>query len=141
MTRKPLPSSASVLRPLQKPLATAVAAACGVSSAVLVAPPALAQQALEEIVVTATRREETTQDIPMAISVLGGQQLEDLNITDMQDYIEMLPNVSYVTLGPGSGNVYIRVVRVPHRNLHHCLPITIQIKVIAGYVSRELAVQ
>ena len=108
MTRKPLPSSASVLRPLQKPLATAVAAACGVSSAVLVAPPALAQQALEEIVVTATRREETTQDIPMAISVLGGQQLEDLNITDMQDYVEMLPNVSYVTLGPGSGNVYIR---------------------------------
>ena len=108
MTKKPSPSTASVLRPLRKPLATAVAAACGASSLVLVAPPALAQQQLEEIVVTATRREETTQDIPMAISVLGGQQLEDLNITDMQDYIEMLPNVSYVTLGPGSGNVYIR---------------------------------
>ena len=74
----------------------------------VVSAPALAQDQLEEIVVTATKRAEGVQDIPMAISVLGQQQLEDLNITDMQDYIEMLPTVSFVTLGPGSGNIYIR---------------------------------
>ena len=44
----------------------------------------------------------------MAISVLGQQQLKDLNIRDLGDYVQMLPNVSYVSLGPGDGNVYIR---------------------------------
>ncbi len=95
-------------RPLRKPLAAAIAAACGVSSIALVVPQALAQDQLEEIVVTATRRAEGVQDIPMAITVLGETQLENLNITDMEDYIQVLSNVSYVSLGPGSGNVYIR---------------------------------
>ena len=44
----------------------------------------------------------------MAIAVLGEQTLQDLNITDMADYVEMLPNTSYISLGPGSGNIYIR---------------------------------
>ena len=79
--------------PLNRPLAAAVAAACG--GGMVVSAPALAQDQLEEIVVTATKRAEGVQDIPMAISVLGQQQLEDLNITDMQDYIEMLPTVAH----------------------------------------------
>ena len=94
-------------RPLRKPLAVAVAAACGVSGAVLIAPQTMAQE-LEEIIVTATKREEGVQDIPISVMVMGEQQLENLNITDMEDYIQMLPNVSYVSLGPGSGNVYVR---------------------------------
>lgn len=109
MSRKVSRSTVTSFRPLRKPLAAAVAAACGVSGATLFAPQAFAQgQQLEEIVVTATKRAESVQEVPMAISVLGEQQLQDLNITDMEDYIQMLPNMSYVSLGPGSGNVYIR---------------------------------
>jgi outer membrane receptor protein involved in Fe transport len=85
-----------------KPLAAMVAAL-----SVGMAPIALAQQ-VEEVIVTATKRTESVQDIPMAISVLGGETLNDLNITDLEDYVTMLPNVSYITLGPGNGNVYIR---------------------------------
>ena len=96
-----------VTRPMHKPIATAVAAACGMSS-IVVMPNALAQDALEEIIVTATKRSEGVQDIPMSVMVMGEQQLEDLNITDMADYIQMLPNVSYISLGPSSGNIYIR---------------------------------
>ena len=91
-----------------KPVSRAVIAACGLGAAAMIAVPAYAQEALEEIIVTATKRSEGVQTIPMAITVLGEQQLRDLNITDMADYVQMLPNVSYVTLGPGSGNVYIR---------------------------------
>ena len=100
--------SAAAIAPrlIRNPLGAAVAVACG--NAVFVAAPAIAQDALEEIVVTATKRAESVQEVPMAISVLGEQQLEDLNITDLEDYIQMLPNMSYVSLGPGSGNVYIR---------------------------------
>jgi len=85
-----------------KPLAVMVAAlSVGMSSTVI------AQQ-VEEVIVTATKRAESTQDIPMAISVLGQETLGNLNITDLEDYVTMLPNVSYIGLGPGSGNVYIR---------------------------------
>jgi len=92
----------------RNPVSRAVVAACGLGAAALVAVPAYGQDALEEIIVTATKRSEGVQDIPMAVMVMGETQLEELNITDMADYVEMLPNVSYVTLGPGSGNVYIR---------------------------------
>ena len=85
-----------------KPLAAIIAALT-----VGLAPAAAAQQ-LEEIIVTATKRAESVQDIPMAISVLGEETLGNLNITDLEDYVTMLPNVSYIGLGPGSGNVYIR---------------------------------
>jgi len=91
-----------------KPVSRAVIAACSIGAAAMVAVPAYAQEVLEEIIVTATKRAEGVQSIPMAVMVLGEQQLQDLNITDMADYIQMLPNVSYVSLGPGSGNVYIR---------------------------------
>ena len=93
----------------KKSLSRCILAACGATTMLVAAPTTLGQDAvLEEIVVTATKREEGVQDIPMSVMVLGEQQLEDLNITDMEDYIQMLPNVSYVSLGPGSGNVYVR---------------------------------
>jgi len=91
-----------------RPLALAVAAACGAVGVAGVTLPGVAQAQIEEVVVTATRRAESVQDVPMTVSVLGETQLQDLNITDMEDYLMMLPNVSYVTLGPGSGNIYIR---------------------------------
>lgn len=91
------------------PVSRSVIAACGAGTMAAAAPAALAQQSqLEEIIVTATKRSEGVQNVPISISVLGGQQLEDLNITDLEDYVQMLPNVSYVSLGPGSANVYIR---------------------------------
>ena len=97
----PVPQAAA------RPLAVAVATACSAIGSVGWVASTQAQ-ALEEVVVTATRRSESVQDVPMTVSVLGETQLQDLNITDMEDYLMMLPNVSYVTLGPGSGNIYIR---------------------------------
>ena len=91
-----------------RPLAMAVATACGAVGTAGLTLPGVAQAQIEEVVVTATRRAESVQDVPMSVSVLGETQLQDLNITDMEDYLMMLPNVSYVTLGPGSGNIYIR---------------------------------
>ena len=96
------------LRRGSRPLAIAVAAACGTVGVAGITLPGVAQAQIEEVVVTATRRAESVQEVPMSVSVLGETQLQDLNITDMEDYLMMLPNVSYVTLGPGSGNIYIR---------------------------------
>ena len=54
----------------RRPLAVAVSAACGVVGAVSISAPALSQS-LEEVLVTATRRSESVQEIPMTVSVLG----------------------------------------------------------------------
>ena len=72
-----------------------------------ISAPALSQS-LEEVLVTATRRAESVQDIPMSVSVLGEAQLTDLNVTDMEDYLMMLPNVGFISLGPSTGSIYIR---------------------------------
>ena len=92
----------------RRPLALAVSTACGLVGATSVVMPNEAQAQIEEVLVTATRRAESVQDIPMSVSVLGETQLEDLNINDMEDYVMMLPNVSFITLGPSSGDIYIR---------------------------------
>ena len=88
-------------------LHVAVSAACGVVGSMSISAPALSQS-LEEVLVTATRRAESVQDIPMSVSVLGEAQLTDLNVTDMEDYLMMLPNVGFISLGPSQGNIYIR---------------------------------
>ena len=75
----------------KKPLALAVSTACGLAATTAIVVPMEAQAQVEEVLVTATRRSESVQDIPMSVSVLGETQLEDLNITDMEDYIMMLP--------------------------------------------------
>jgi len=97
----PVPQAAA------RPLAIAVATACSAIGSVGWVASTQAQ-ALEEVVVTATRRAESVQDVPMSVSVLGEAQLTDLNITDMEDYLMMLPNVGFISLGPSTGNIYIR---------------------------------
>ncbi len=57
--------------------------------------------AIEEIVVTATKREESLQDVPIAVTALTGDALEELGITNFADYVLQLPGV---TAG-GSGRI------------------------------------
>ena len=62
----------------------------------------------ETIQVTATKRTESIQDVPVAVSALSGENLENLGISSFQDYIEFLPNVTFQGTGPGQNEVYIR---------------------------------
>jgi iron complex outermembrane recepter protein len=77
--------------------------------------PAFAQQGAEEqdrgiadIVVTATRREESANRVPLAITALGGDALSDLNVTKFDKLIEYLPNVRAASRGPGASSIFIR---------------------------------
>lgn len=84
-------------------------------------PVVLAQQeagALEEIVVTAQKRVESLQDVPLSITALGTEKLEDLRIQSFNDYIRFLPSVSYTSLGPGFGVAYFRGVASGENNNH-----------------------
>jgi iron complex outermembrane receptor protein len=68
------------------------------------------QGVLTEIIVTATKRQETLQNVPLSIQALGTAKLEELHVTDIDSYIKYLPSVSYQTFGPGFARIYMRGV-------------------------------
>lgn len=65
---------------------------------------------LEEVVVTAQKRTENLQDVPISIQALNNAKLEELHITDFDDFAKYLPSVSFQTAGPGFEHTYIRGV-------------------------------
>ncbi|MEC7992412.1 MAG: TonB-dependent receptor [Pseudomonadota bacterium] len=89
----------------KRPLSLAVAAA--ISPAL--ASTALAQNPqLEEVVVTATKRAENLQDVPISVNALSGDAMRSQNIMTFDDYVEFLPNVVSAGIGPGQKEIYIR---------------------------------
>ena len=70
----------------------------------------LAHAQLEEVIVTATKQSASTQDIPIAITALGEESLEQLGIKDFSDYLIHLPGVTSGGGGPGVNTIYIRGV-------------------------------
>ncbi|MFK8051163.1 MAG: TonB-dependent receptor [Halioglobus sp.] len=70
----------------------------------------LAQSLLEEVIVTAQKREATLSDTPIAITALSSDQLNALGIVDQQDIANFTPSMSYQeSAGGGEGNrIYLR---------------------------------
>jgi iron complex outermembrane receptor protein len=64
--------------------------------------------ALEEVIVTAQRREQSIQDVPISMQALTGQALQQLNVSTFDDYIKFLPNVTSANNGPGQNEVFMR---------------------------------
>lgn len=63
---------------------------------------------IETIVVTAQRRAEDTQKVPMTLQAFTGETLEQLNVSNLQDVIKYLPNVTYGNNGAGQGEIFMR---------------------------------
>jgi outer membrane receptor protein involved in Fe transport len=72
---------------------------------------------LEEVIVTATKRAESTQDIPVAVQALGENTLNDMGVTNFEDYLVQLPGVTAGGSGPGQNTIYIRGVASTTPNL------------------------
>src|ERR1700733_990038 len=97
-------------------LSYAIAAILGGSAGTLAyAAPAtdtttvdVASDSLQEVVVTAQRRTENMQDVPISIQALTGETLAQLNVQTIDDFVKYLPNVPMPGGGPGQGNIYMR---------------------------------
>jgi len=63
---------------------------------------------IEIIEVTATKRTESIQDIPVTVNALTGDSLEKLGVSNFDEYVEFLPNVVFQGTGPGQNEIYIR---------------------------------
>jgi iron complex outermembrane recepter protein len=64
--------------------------------------------ALQEIVVTAQRRSQNMQDVPISMQAFTAQSLQQLNVSTLDDYIKFLPNVTSASNGPGQNEVFMR---------------------------------
>ncbi len=98
-----------------------VSSASASALAIAIASPAIAQDAqdgqqadeaqvggVQTIVVTAQRRSEDLQDVPVSVSAIGSEGLEELNIDTFEDYLDQLPTVTAGGSGPGQSTIYIR---------------------------------
>ena len=72
------------------------------------APKADSVTTVQDLVVTATRREESANKIPLAIQALGGETLRKLGVANFEQLVEFLPNVRTASHGPGTSAIYIR---------------------------------
>ena len=95
----------------KKRLTTAILAALAVTGTTT------AMAEIEEVVVTATKRSASTQDIAVAVTALGEQTLTDFGITNFDDYLLHLPGVTAGGSGPGQNTIYIRGVASTTPNL------------------------
>ncbi|CAN5224482.1 TonB-dependent receptor [soil metagenome] len=88
------------------------------ATTILAATPAVAQVATpapevvmgDEIIVTAQKREENLQNVPISIQALNTRKLDELNVTNFNAFSQLLPSVSFQSTQPGSTVVYMRGV-------------------------------
>lgn len=67
---------------------------------------------LEEIIVTAQKREERLIDVPQSVSVLSATQLANLGATQFRDFADTVPGLNFSTAGAGSTQISLRGVTV-----------------------------
>ena len=66
--------------------------------------------AVGEIIVTAEKRAENIQKVPMSITAIDTKKLSQLNVTNFQDYVKFIPSIQFMSFAPSSTTVYMRGV-------------------------------
>ncbi len=67
-----------------------------------------ARSALDEIIVTATKRAQSLQDVPISIAVIGNEDIERRGLIGMEDYLRSIPGVNQIDNGAQSNAIVIR---------------------------------
>jgi outer membrane receptor protein involved in Fe transport len=88
-------------------LAMAVAQLAWLPARAQTTPPT---HGIEEVIVTAQKRSQSQQKVPMSVEVLDSRKLAQLQVNEFQDYIKYLPSVTTQTAGPNQTSIYMRGV-------------------------------
>lgn len=93
----------------RKLLATLIALPLSTLSALVVAPSAIAQTetAMEEVIVSARRREENLQEVPISINAFSEDTLREFNAVALEDIAELTPGMQFRQIG-GTPEVVMR---------------------------------
>ena len=74
------------------------------------AADATADTTLQEVIVTARKRTENLQDVPLSLMVFTSKDLQNQNISQFEDYAAVSPSISFVSAGPGTQTFVMRGV-------------------------------
>ena len=107
----PSPTVHRAHAPRIRPLVVAISSilAASVAHADQAAAP-VAGSGLDEIVVTAQKRTENLQSVPISIQALDSKKLTELQVSSFDDYSRYLPSLSVQSYGPGQAQLYVRGV-------------------------------
>lgn len=89
----------------------ALVASVSLSAVLGMAGPAVAQdgaEADEEIVVTAQRRDQNLQDVPVTVTTFGAQEIQEARIQEVQDVVARTPGLNYDAFPSGQPRLHIR---------------------------------
>ena len=83
----------------RRSVARRAAGLMSLASVLVVAAPALAEEAdlpgtLEEVIVTAQKRAEALEDVPIAISAYGGQTIEKMRLRSVEEVASLAPSTN-----------------------------------------------
>jgi iron complex outermembrane receptor protein len=100
------------------PIAAAIVAAIHSAQA----QEATEEGGLSQVVITASKRAENLQDVPISVTALDTEKLEQQNIQHFTDYAQTLPEVSFQTLQPGFARTFMRGI-ASDNNPNHSGPL------------------
>jgi outer membrane receptor protein involved in Fe transport len=83
-------------------------ASCGTPTLAQVPTTDTGSEGLSQITVTAQRRSESMQNVPISMQAFTAETLQQLNVSTLDDYIKYLPNVTTANNGPGQNEIFMR---------------------------------
>ncbi len=107
----------STYTPRSRPQALTLRPLFALTSAILAAAASAAgtdagaaSGGLDEVIVTAQKRSENLQSVPISIQAFDTKKLTELQVTSFDDYAKYLPSLSVQSYGPGQAQLYVRGV-------------------------------
>jgi len=108
--RRPVAITPTSRTKLSLAIAAALSAAAGMHGVPTLAATASSDATLEEVIVTARKRTENLEDVPISINVFTAKDLQNLSISQFEDYATLAPSISFVSAGPGTQTFVMRGV-------------------------------
>jgi iron complex outermembrane receptor protein len=120
-----------------------IAILAGLSAGISTPTPAQAQDqdqdqgsVLEEVIVTAQRREESLQDVPISISVFNADSMRFKQMVGLEEIAERTPNFVMTSVNPAEPNFYIRGIGTEGLNSNAAGDASVVMFVDGVYVGR-----
>src|ERR1700722_15758877 len=105
---KPNPKLSYAIATILSGSAMSMGMGMGVARAAAADTGATDSEAVAEGTVTAQRRNESIENVPITIQAVTGEQLKALNVTTFDDLMKYTPNITSSGNGPGAGNIFMR---------------------------------
>ena len=104
------------MKPLAAAVSAAIAAPTGAQAQSAQDSEERADDRLEEIIVTATKREQNAQKIPSSVHALPEAMLKEIGALNTEDYTRFMPSVNWINFTPGQNNLVFRGINTTTGN-------------------------